>query len=294
MTSETFLTEGPLTVEEIVDAIRTQSLDEEAHHTFSDAQIKLALRQAILNSKGKFFSTDDTTIDYVAGELGPYTLPSAVDRVVKVTRARSSVVPAPTLTGVSTKQVVQSFEHKKTWIENEITFTRDYLSGEMTILFETDIRVPIDERAVDGDHTAVVTTLTLTDSAPYLWNMSLPTYARWDTEVVKITAISGNTSATIARAQMGTTATTHDAGSLIQPLVLADSPHLYSYLFSEMGRLLNQWRVQAGNRNTEVAANITATRMFKEDSVDALRNVRQPRRTSFMTFRRTRRPRRRF
>lgn len=295
MTVESFLTEGPLTVAEIIDAIRTQTSDEEAHYSFSDAKIKLALRQAILNSKGKFFYTDTYDLAFEGGNFGPYDLPAAVDRVIQVRRPRTGYFEsADSLNGIAPDQLIHSWRHVKNWTSNTISFDRDYYDATLTILYESDVRVPIEKRAVSGEHTAATTTLTLSDDNPRLWQMALPCFARWEDEVIKITAISGNTSATIARGQLSTTAATHADGTDIEPLVMGDTPHLYNFLFSEIGRLLNQWRIQEGNRNTNVAPNITAARMFKEDAQDALSKIRNPRKTSYMTFKRTRRPRRRY
>lgn len=292
---EDFLSNAPLSLDEIIAAVRLQSHDQSTSQpVFSEAQIKLAIRQAIVNSSGKFFTSDMTTVSYTAGTQGPYTLSADVQRIVMITRSRTGTESnAYTLSSTSFDSVVTDWRHFRKQGTNYLYLTRDYPDCTLTIWYERDIQVPVDSRTVSGSHTNAITTLTLVDADPQLFQISLPAYFRWDNEFIKVTAVSStvNTSATIARGQLGSIAAAHADGSTISQLVMCDLPNFYNFLFQEAGRLLNTWRVQTGNQNVNVSANVTAARFFDSDRERSLRQVAQPHKQRRIKFSRTRRPR---
>ena len=290
------LASGPLSLTEIIEAIRIQSRDETSTPVFEDDDIKLALRQAVLNSHGKYFTTHTTTLAYVGG-TDSYTIDDSIQRVILVTRERSSLeIVNNTLSGVSFPEDIVSFRHiNQGKGSNKLYFFRDYLTSTMNIYYERDIPIPLDNRVLGAAiSTTTATSATLTDAEPHLWRLSLPAYFKIDNEIIKVTAISANTTLTIARGQLGSTAATHTNGTTISQVLMADSDNFYSFLFNEIGRLLNMWRVQAGSTNTDVSANLTATRLFGDEVRDIKMDHAQPRRTRKMKFLKTRRPRRRY
>jgi hypothetical protein len=289
-TVETFLKSGPLSLSELMSALRTQSKDEKAHPVFSDSEIKLALRQAIINSHGKYFLTDTTEIEFVFGTYGPYTLPQSAHRVIRVLRERTSTVDDTH----SVDPQITRWRQLRRRSGNELYFTRNYPDSTMTIWYETDVAVPIDARNAGAAHNAAVTALTLSDADPQLTGLEFPAYFKWDNEIVKITEAASNVAATMVRAQFGSSAGTHTNGSELHQLVVADSDKLYNFLFQESGKLLNEWRVQQGNQNVSVSANVTAAKMFKENREAILKEIPQPRRQRRMHFPGARRPRRRY
>ena len=293
MSVETFLTNGPLSLDEIVSAIRTQSLDAKSNPVFNDSEIKLAVLQAIRGSIRKFFLTGEYEVTHIQGTY-EYTLPSYIQRIISVVRTGSGTDGnvVNTLSGTSVGQENHYFRHVKLLATNTLYLLRDYSPGTLRILYERDVTVPIDNRKVSGTHTAAIVTLTLTDVDPQLYHASLPAYFRWGNEVIEMTAFASNTSATIGRGKLGSTAASHLGGSEISQLVTADSQSFYNFLFQEAGRLMNQFRVQGGTQNVSVAANITAAGMFQENREAILREIPQHRRTRTMKFRRERRPRR--
>lgn len=289
---ETFLASGPLSLDECVSAVRTQAKDESGNPVWTDSEIKLAIRQAILNSSGRFFLTQSTTLSFANGTF-EYALAADVQRVIYVLRQRTGVDANPlTLSGISTDETITSWRHFNMRGDNTLIFTRDYQDGTMTLYYERDVQIPIENRTANGSHTSAITTLTLVNADPQLWKLSLPAWFKWDNEIIKVTAISGNTSATIARAQLGTTAASHADGSEISQLLMADTDRFYNFLFAETGRLLNEWRIQSGSGNVDVSANITAARFFRENRDLVTREISQTRRTRKMHFSRERRPRR--
>jgi hypothetical protein len=108
-----------------------------------------------------------------------------------------------------------------------------------------------------------------------------------------MTATSSNTSATIARAALGSVAAAHSDGDKVSQILMADSDRFYAFLFAEMGRLLNMWRVQQGTGTVDVSAHITSARMFGDDRNEILGTKGQSIRTRKVKFIPTRRPRRR-
>lgn len=293
MSVEVFLANGPLSLDDVISSIRTQSLDDKARPVFSDAEIKLALRQAIVNAYGKFFTSDTYEFSYSAGNF-EYSLPMYVQRITRIYRSGSGAEAsgANTLTGASAGQKVVYYSQLRNFATNTLYFSRDYPTSMMTVWYERDVTIPIDNRVVAADHTADETTLTLEDSEPLLYQVALPAYFRWDNEIIKMTAVSGNTSATIVRGQLGTTAAVHSTASEISQLILADSDRFYNFLFQETGRLLNEFRVQAGSQTVNVAANITAARMFKDNREMILKEIPQTKRSRQLKLTRSRRPRR--
>lgn len=289
-----FLTNGPLTVDEIMDAIRTQSRDESDNPVFSDENIKLAIRQAILNSSGTFFTTATTTLAFVAGTF-EYTIADDIQRIVLITRDRTGwQAGTNTLSSTSVSSDIRAYRHFNFGKgSNKLHFLKDYPTSTMDIYYQRDIPVPIENRVLGALISSTsATSATLTSADPQLWHLALPAYAKIDNEIIKITAISGNTTLTIARGQLGTTAATHSNGAEVKFIVLADTQRFYNYLFAEVGRLLNQWRVQAGSGNIDVAANLTASRLFKDDKDEIV--IRRPqtkktRRLRFVPGRRQRR-----
>lgn len=289
------MTTVPLSFSELIDAVRVQSLDESANPVFTDSQIKLAIRQAILKSQRKFFTTETTTLSYTAGTDGPYTLAADVQRIFLVTRARTGTENNPNvISAVSFDETVTSYRHIRRLGSNQLYFTRDYPDSTFTIWYERDVQVPIDDRTLNGAHTSGTTTLTLVDASPQLYLAGLPFYGKIDNEVVKVTANTSNTSATMTRGALSSIAASHADGATISQLVWSDTPNFYFFLFSEIGRLLNMWRVQSGNQNVSVSANITAARFFGEDSKEAREQLQQPQRAHRMSFTKYRRPRRQY
>jgi hypothetical protein len=295
MAVESFLSNAPLSLSEIVSAIRTQSLDDKAKPVFNDSEIKLALMQAIHNASGKFFLSSTYSLSYTAGTLS-YSLPAYIQRITLITRAPAAMESSSenTISGTSAGHLLHQYRHLKTVGGNTLVFTRDYPTSTMTIWYERDVPTPIDDRHAAASHTAAATTLSLRDSDPQLYQLALPAYFKWDKEIVLATAFSGNTSLTITRGQLNTTAASHASGSEVSQIVTADSPRFYSFLFQEAGRLLNEFRVQAGTQNVSVAANITAARMFKDNRTAVLEEIPQTKQPRSMKFRRDRRPRRVF
>ena len=283
---------GPFSVSEIIDLVRVQSRDETQRPVFADEDIKLAIRQAVLNSHGKYFTTHTTTATYVTG-TNEYTVADDVQRIVLITRERTGVMESTnTFGGVSYDESLTSWRHFNFGKgSNKIIFYRDTGDATLNVYYERDIPVPLGDRTLSGSHTSAVTTLTLTDANPQLFHLSLPAYFRIDNEIVKVTAISGNTSATIARAQFGSTAAAHSDGANISQVLVSDSDRFYNFLFAEIGRLLNLWRVQSGTGQVDVSANITASRLFKDDAQQISLEHPQPIRTRRMHFIRSRRRR---
>jgi hypothetical protein len=271
-----------------------QSRDENANPVFADEDIKLAMRQAVLNSHGKFFSSATTTLTYVLG-TNEYTIDDSIQRIVLVQRERSGVeVSSNLIGGVSFDETITSYRHFNFGKgSNKLIFYRDFPDCTMNIFYERDVPVPLESRVLGAAiSTTTATSMTLTDANPQLFHLSLPAYLRIDNEIVKVTAISGNTTATIARGQLGSTAATHSNGATVSQVLFADSDRFYNFLFAEMGRLLNLWRVQSGTGQVDVSANLTASRLFKEDAQAVSTEHPQAQRPRRMKFVRERRPRR--
>lgn len=293
MAVEIFLTNGPLSLDDVISAMRTQSLDDNERPVFSDGEIKLALRQAIINAYGKFFTSDIHELDIMAGE-NEYELPNYVQRITKIVRSRAAagLSIGNTLTGTSVGQSIQYYSHLKNFAGNTLYLRRDYPTSTVDIWYERDVTIPVDNRRTGANHDAVTTTLTLMDAEPHLFQVALPAYFRWGNEIIRMNEVSGNTSATIVRGQLGTTASSHIEGSEISQLILADSDRFYNFLFQETGRLMNEFRVQAGSQTVNVAANITAARMFKDNREQILKEIPQTKRSRTLKPVRGRRPRR--
>lgn len=293
MSVETFLTSGPLSLDEVISAIRTQSLDDSERPVFSDAEIKVALRQAIVNSYGKFFTSDTYTVTFVGGTYS-YTLPSYVQRITLITRASSGLEASGTntLTGTSSGKEMYYYRHLKNISSNTLYFMRDYPASTLTIWYDRDVVIPIDNRELGSAADSDDTTFTLSDADPQLYRVSTPTYFKIDNEIVLVTATSANTTLTVSRGKLGTTAAAHSAGASLSQMVYSDSDRFYNFLFQETGRLLNEFRVQAGNQSVSVSANITAARMFKENRETILKEIPQTKKPRRMKFTRGRRPRR--
>lgn len=288
-----FLTPGPLSLAEIINIIRIQSRDQTAKPVFENDDIKLAIRQAVINSKGKWYTAHTTELAYVSG-TDTYTVADDIQRIMLVTRERVGLDSIQnTLNSTSPDQDIVSFRHLPMGRgENKLVFFREYLTSTLTLYYERDIPIPIDDRTLSVALTAEATTMTLVDSSPQLWRLTLPVWFKVDDEIIKITAATDNTTATIARAQLGSIAAAHISGSTISQIVASDSDAFYAFLFSEVGRLLNLWRVQAGSGSVDVSANITAMRFFREDRDEVAANRPQPRRVKKMKFIKDRRPRR--
>ncbi len=287
-----FLSNGPYTCDELIEAMRVQSRDESNNPVFSNDGIKLALHQAIVNSHHSFFTTATTTLSFVSGTL-EYTIANDVQRITNITRDRSSsLTGSNTLVGV-TDQDIRAFRHFNYGFgSNKLVFLRDYPTCTMTLVYERDVQVPLENRVTGAALTDTSTSLTLVSANPQLWHLALPAYAKIDNEIIKITAISGNTSCTIVRGQMGSTAASHTNGSAVGFIVRSDTIGFYNYLFAEMGRLLNNWRVQSGSGQVDVSANITAGRLFKDDREEIIHRRRQNSKPRKMRFLPSRRPRR--
>src|SRR3990167_6509174 len=296
MSVEVFLSSNPLALSDIIDTIRIQSRDEGGNPVFTDSQIKLAIRRAVIRGQGKFFSTESYDLSFTTGTFD-YTLPNYIRRITRITRDRSTngslIFNLNNLSGTIPDETLHNYRHFYNRQTNTLSFTKDYPTCTMTIWYERDVQVPIDTRTLGAAIAAANTVaMTLVDANPQLANLALPAYFQIDNEIIKISAFSSNTACTIARGQFSTTAVAHDNGKTLSQVLVAESDAFYDYLFAESGRLLNQMRVQSGNVNVSVAANITAARMFKEDVEDLLKEVPQQRKQRRMTFSRDRRPRR--
>lgn len=290
-----FLVSGPLSLDEIMEAIRVQSRDPSgSSQLFPDTEIKLAIRQAILNSHGLYYTTATTTLAFTAGTLS-YTLNDDVEDIVLITRERNLGVSGNTINSISSDGVVTSYRHFNLGRgSNKLLLTRDYPTCTFTIWYQRNVAVPIDNRTLGAALTSAATTMTLVDANPQLFQIALPAYFKVDNEIIKVTAVSGNTSATVVRGQLGSTAAAHSNGRDLSQVPLADTDRFYAFLLNEAGRLLNEWRVQAGSGNIDVAANITAQRMFGENVANLAAKQKQPQRSRRMKFARDRRPRRHF
>src|SRR3990167_9091604 len=146
MAVETFMKNGVLTLSECISALRAQSKDARSQPVFSDSEIKLAIREAIINSHGKYFLTDTTTVTFTGGTFGPYTLPAACHRIVLLLRERAGLDESPhSLSGTSPDAAITAYRHFRRRSANYLYLTRDYRDCTLTVWYETDVAVPIDD-----------------------------------------------------------------------------------------------------------------------------------------------------
>ena len=284
----TVLVSGPLTVDEIVALVREQGNDGSSNPLWSDDQVKLALKQACIKAAGKFFLTDTYSLSFVEGTMD-YTLPDYVKKIVLVRRDVTNTVVDTTI-NISDLDVT-TFRHFYARSNNKLYFDRNYPTSTFTIFYERNVPIPFENRILGAAVTSSATALTLTDASPNIVRLDLPGYFRIDNEIVKVTAAASNTSVTISRGALGTTAASHVNGSIMGYIVMANMDTFYAYLLTEIGMLLNLWRVQQGNQ-VDVSANITAMRLFREDREEIAKNLAQPHKSRRMHFSRTRRRRR--
>lgn len=121
------------------------------------------------------------------------------------------------------------------------------------LLAATDLGTPVvnfQELVLSGDHTAVVTTITLTATVPATW----PTAGRVtiDTEVIIYTGKTGATLTGCTRGSEGTTAATHSSAAIVGMYWTADQ-------FNQLAIDLSAVETQLGKNFTSHRAGGNAT-----------------------------------